>query len=285
MITIDEYKKSQVELNKIQDETEKQNKIFDEEHNANYNKFYDLESKLSERKRTAEHKLTKKRESYRTKVQDKEKPYVEKIQAYKRILIFVEMHKGERDTSFKVYNFDYPRDETGEVIRVQRGNCLDYPDKIEIPYIPMATIKDDKYAKIQAFIVDNDKPKNKYSLIVVGKSIFQEELFKGSRHPYWYGYGCHVSNNNIIIGLQDRPTKEELISYFEKNKAKTLKDYLEEHRQIEKEYEETIRQTDNKEWELAYWENQKDYYENHYSHGTETEEYKKVLKKIKGLKR
>ncbi len=283
MIGINEYKKAQKELNKIQEEYQKQNKIFDEEYNTNYEKFSDLESELSKKKEIAEDKLEEKRESYRTKIQDKKKPHVEKIQAYKRILTLMKVSKDQRDTNFKVYEFDYPRNEKGEVIRVQRGDCLDYPEKIEIPYKPIATIKNDKYAKIQVFIVENDKPKNKHSLIIIGKSIFPEELFSERRHPYWYGVRCQTSYNNIAVGIKDSPTKEELISYFKKSGAKTLKDYLDEHRQIEKEYEEATRQTDNAEWELAYWEDKKDYYEHHYSQETEPEEYKKVLQKIKEL--
>ena len=284
MITIDEYKKAQEELSKIKDEDDKQNKVLDAEHNAVFNKFWDQEQEVSRKKRIAERALQKKRDIHREKIQNREKLHVEKIQAYKRILTFMEISKDGQDTNFEVCKFDYPRDEKGEVIRVLEGNCWCYPERIEIPYESLATLKNDKYAKIQAFIVENNKPKNKYSLIIVGKSIFREKLFSNKLdYPYWYGLRCRTSCNNIAVGVKDRPTKEELVAYFEKNRDKMLKDYFEEHQQIEKEYEEIIEQTANRRWELAYWEDKKDYYENHYVNGTETKEYKAVLKKLKAL--
>ena len=192
----------------------------------------------------------------------------------------MEISKQYEKPEFKVYKHDYPRDEKGEVIHVQRGNCLDYPEEIEIPYTPIDTIKDDKYAKIQVFITENGKPKNKISLSVEGHTIFPEKIIKS---PYSYGYICRTTHTNIMMTMVDRPTKEELEAYYERNKKGILKQFLEEHKKVEQEYENIIANTDNKQWEIAYWNNKKDYYENHYNRGTEQPEYKQVLEKLSEL--
>jgi len=246
-------------------------------------KYRELIWNLEQKKNQEKKKIIDRKIQFEEKIKSEINPHYEQITQFKKILNFMEIQKDKRDLPFEVYKYDYPRDEHGEVIRVQRGNCLDYPEKIEIPYDEIKTIKNDEYAVIKVFIVENDKPKNKLSLVVVGSSIFNKDLFTQRRDFYSYGLSCHTSHNSIQLVIKDKPTKEELLQYLEKHKKNILKDYLLEHDQLEKDYEKTIQLTNNKQWELAYWEDKKDYYENRYSHGIETEEYKDVLKQIKIL--
>ena len=198
------------------------------------------------------------------------------MKAFKRILKFMDIEK-EKELNPLVYFYDYPKDEKGEVIRTKEGN---YPEK-EKQYIdPIETIKNDEFAKISVFICGNRKPKNKYTLCVIGSTILNEDLLKV---PYSYGLDVHTDNANIRSWIRDAPNKKELVTYLEKNKDKILKDFLEEHEKTQEEYKEALEITNCKEWKIAYWENKKDYYENHYSNGTETPEYKAVLKKLKEL--
>lgn len=283
MITIAEYKQAEQELKKIQEEKDKEDKVYSKEKESVYHKFYALERELEQKKRKENERIESKNERFRAKMSTKEIPHVEMMEAYKRILSFMEIKKDKRNLPFEVYKYDYPRDEHGEVIRVQRGNCSCYPEKIKIHYGQKETIKNDEYAVIKVFIVENDKPKNKFSLVVVGSSIFPGDLFTQKRDFYSYGLSCRTDHNTIQLLIKDKPTKDELLQYLERRKESILGDYLVEHGQLEKDYEEAIRLTDNKQWELAYWEDKKYYYEHHYSRGTETEEYKAVLKQIKLL--
>lgn len=282
MITIAEYNQAERELKKIREEENKQDEIFKKEEDVLWTKFNRLEQKLNNQKYKEKHILSRKKEKFKTSIQAREKPHVEKRQEYERILTFMEIHKRETEVKpFKVYYHDYPRDEKGEVIQKLEGNCYCYPEKIEVPYEPIAELKNDKYAVIKAYITQNDKPKNKYTLSIIGRTIFNEKLLE--RH---YSYGCsyHEEYANINIWLADRPTKEELLTYWAKHKDQKIIEFLEQHTQIEKEYEEVIKATDNNMWEMAYWENKREYYEHHYNRGTETKEYRQVLKQLKKLK-
>lgn len=280
MITIDQYRQAERELKKLNAEDTALREQQDKERNALRDKYWKLERNLSDKKGNEEDKLTKRHEKEKEKISKQEQPHVTITNEHSRIMTMMDTSKDYKKPEFKVYKFDYPRDEKGEVIRVQRGNCLDYPDKIEIPYTPIDTIKDDKYAKIQIFITDNGKPKNKFSLSVAGHTIFPEKIIKP---PYNYGYNFNTYYTNIIMNMADRPTKEELKAYYERNKKGILKQFLEELEKVEQEYENIIANTDNKQWEIAYWNDKKDYYENHYLGGTEQPEYKQALEKLSEL--
>lgn len=281
MITISEYKQAERELKKIREEENKQDEIFKKEEDILWKKFNDLERKLRKKKDKEYNTHESKKEKFKTQIKNKEIPHVENIWAFKRILTFMEIHKEETEIKpVRVYYYDYPRDEKGEVIQKLEGNCYCYPEKIEIPYEAIADLKNDKYAVIKAYITKNDKPKNKYTLSIVGRTIFKELL---KDQHYSYGTGYHTEHANINIWLADRPTKEELIAFFErfKKNKNILTEFLEQHAQPEQEYENVIASTSNNMWELAYWNSKKDYYENHYRGGIEQPEYQEVLKQIK----
>jgi len=281
MITIEQYQQAEQELKKLDVADTTLRERQDKETDALRDEYWELEQKLRDRKNSEETKLTKRHEKEKEKISKQEQPHVAITNEHSRIMTMMETSKDYEKPEVKVYKFDYPRDEKGEVIHVQRGNCLEYPDRIEIPYTPIDTIKDDKYAKIHIFITDNGKPKNKFSLSLAGHTIFPEKIIKP---PHNYGYNFNTDHTNIIMTMADRPTKEELKAYYERNKKGILKQFLAEHKEVEQEYENIIANTDNKQWEIAYWNNKKDYYENHYNRGTEQPEYKQVMEKLKELK-
>ncbi len=95
----------------------------------------------------------------------------------------------------------------------------------------------DDYLKVKAFIIGNRKPKNKYSLIVVGKSIFPEEIIK-----YPYGYGMGINNWGHYFALQEvvkeSASVDDLKAYYGKRKDAILKDTITEYEKVKAEYEE-----------------------------------------------
>lgn len=188
------------------------------------------------------------------------------INKVKRILEFMKIKKeGVKNLDFKAYSYyGYPKEK----------NYLK----------PLAIILNDEFKNIQVFIYENDKPKNKFSLCVVGMTIFNTDILEIPK-----SYGLHINKENgyfnIEKGIKDLPTKEELKIYYEKNKDKILNDFLEEHKKAEEEYKEVLNNYINKkDWVKLYLESRLYYYENCYSHGKETEEYKKIKKEIKNLK-
>lgn len=163
----------------------------------------------------------------------------------------------------------------------KNGRYLGWNKYRKVPIDPIKTIKDDGYSIFKLYIVPNKKPVNKYSLIVRGYSIFGD-LLKG------FTFGCisgvNESSCNFYTTIKDAPTQKELLAYIEKHMNKIMTALPSFYDTIVKEYEEAEQLLNEKEWQIFYWEGRKYYYENHYSHGDETKEYKTVLKKLAQLK-
>lgn len=67
---------------------------------------------------------------------------------------------------------------------------------------------DDDYLKIKLFIVENDKPKNKFSLIAMGRCLFGEHLLKLRREYDACVKAGHAYNIEVVI--RDAPSVAEL---------------------------------------------------------------------------
>lgn len=75
-------------------------------------------------------------------------------------------------------------------------------------------IIDDDLLKIKLFIVENDKPKNKYSLVAVGKCAFNKDL---CGLPYSYALPSHEEGwFSLKACIVDRPSIHELKMYLQK---------------------------------------------------------------------
>ena len=187
----------------------------------------------------------------------------EPLQTVKRVLLFKRIQKNGDDAVGHVEVRAYHNKESLII-----GSLSDTPTLV-----------------IDAVLAENGKPKNKYSLLVVGMA-----TFGGMMESQKYGYSAPVDTKgrcNIRMSIRDFPTKGELYAWYEKHKAGILADYIKEHQEIEAEYREVVVKCNTPEWEKAYWKDRKDYYENHYSHGTEQPEYALVcmeLSKLEGLK-
>lgn len=92
----------------------------------------------------------------------------------------------------------------------------------------------DDLLKIKAFIVETPKPKNKYSLYLYGKCLFNSSMIKFS-----YSYGLEVNENDqyeIRADLFSCPTIEGIKQYLKKYKDKILKSEIEQYKKVKKEY-------------------------------------------------
>lgn len=93
---------------------------------------------------------------------------------------------------------------------------------------------DDDYLKIKLFIITNNKPKNRYSLIALGRSLFDDALIK---YPDIY-----IDNlNDLYLRfrlrtiLQFAPAPDELKAWLAKHPM-ILKNTLEQYNQVKLEY-------------------------------------------------
>ena len=147
---------------------------------------------------------------------------------------------------------------------------------------PIDTILDDEYCKIHVYIARNDRPKNCYSLAIVGRNHLGPLMIGEARY---YGNSVDVWGADIEYEPFHAPAEAEIKEWYGKSKHKILKEYLAEYAINKERYEKAIKETMTNEWQILYWEYQKDYYENHYCRGVETPEYKEAIKQLRKAKR
>ncbi len=95
----------------------------------------------------------------------------------------------------------------------------------------------DDYLKVKLFIIENDKPKNKYSFIALGKCLFYEDLLK---LPKSYGLPCYTNGfYGLETVIKDFPSVAEAKNWLNKNKAR-LNFLLGDYDRVKKDYQDTI---------------------------------------------
>ncbi len=269
------YHENKAEINNLNNALEKFREERRKEQRAIEDEIYEKIRVLEDRKYKKIRKIEGKIDREKKRVESIETELAKPIKQVEKILALIEVFKSGHDTNFEVY---YYSDEDEE------GNYIS--DKRKIVISPLEVLADDKYKKVAVYIVPNDKPKNKFTLIIRGKSIFAYyDIFQLRIHSYGWIGGIQDDRCNVEMNLKSLPTEKELSVWFGKNKQNFLKDFFTKHKQLESEYEKAIDLYKNsRAWRVFYWEGRKDYYENHYLHGTETEEYKEVLKELKKAK-
>lgn len=150
-----------------------------------------------------------------------------------------ELHRNIEKVE-RILSFLKPTHRTAEWVDFDEDKveaCRDY--HIE----KIGTFYRDECIKIVAYIVENGKPKNKYSLAIVGRSVFREEQIEGWEHCV-KSYGLNIYTDgffDVETNITDRPTIEEVKAYYEKNKEKILKSQLEQYQEVKKEYLDVLK--------------------------------------------
>ncbi len=154
--------------------------------------------------------------------------------------------------------------------------------KMRTVYSPIDTLIDKSKVVLKAYIVENQKPKNKYSLVVYGDSIYGSKLYNNC----YYISGIHERCVTFGSVLKDFPTEREAQAYYDKlgKTHKNVKEIVGKITTLEY-LEQCVReQTNNVEWEIEYLEHKKQHAEHSYGYA-EREEYKEILKKLETLRK
>ncbi len=127
-----------------------------------------------------------------------------------------------------------------EYFRINTGKVLTIDDTLNLSRYAfqyqesLGYLLDADMMKIKLFIVGNRKPKNCYTLALLGKSAFGEELIKLPK-----SYGLDISSGDgwdIEEGLRDAASAEELKEFATRRRDTILKPLIEEYRKVWKEY-------------------------------------------------
>lgn len=147
-----------------------------------------------------------------------------------------ELHKTIEKVE-RILSFLKPTWRSAEWLDFDEGTVKAYRDRY---CEKIGTFYRDEYLKIVAYIAENSKPKNKYSLTLVGKCFFGE---KQMPFPYAYGLDLAIFGEGFTVAVPviDKPTIEEAKAYFTKNREKILKPTMEKYQEVKKEYLDVIR--------------------------------------------
>ncbi|MDH5634226.1 MAG: hypothetical protein OEY30_00215 [Candidatus Bathyarchaeota archaeon] len=97
----------------------------------------------------------------------------------------------------------------------------------------------DEFLKIKMFIVENDKPKNMYSLVAIGKCQFDRDM---AELRYSYCLPCHAKGwHNLEALIRDLPTIAELKQYWQKHERSIVERLLGKYWMVKTEYLEVLK--------------------------------------------
>lgn len=96
----------------------------------------------------------------------------------------------------------------------------------------LGPVVNDDYLKAKIYILENDKPKNKYSLCIFGKCLFGEDIL---RLPRSYGLpGYQHEHYDLMILLRDFPSVAEAKAWLVRTNVN--QEWLENYKAVKTEY-------------------------------------------------
>jgi len=107
------------------------------------------------------------------------------------------------DVEQKIKHLKYREKIAGKTVQFDDSKAIAHRYELK----PLGLLYEDEFTIIKLFIVGNDRPKNKYTLSMVGNTLL-DGLIKVP-----YDYGCNVDYGNIRRSILSRPTVEELERY------------------------------------------------------------------------
>jgi hypothetical protein len=156
---------------------------------------------------------------------------VETVKEAQIKLLMIEVHHVERI-------LDFLRLDTSQDLNILNTE-IKYPDR-QLHYYRenLGLIYTDKYLNVRLFVLQNDKPTNKYQLVIIGKCLFHEGLLKLPRDYGITGAPWHSSPQQI---LREAPDVRDLRDWWAAHGLSKLQ-WLTEYQKVKEEYE-TILQT------------------------------------------
>lgn len=109
----------------------------------------------------------------------------------------------------------------------------------------------EKYLHIILCIAENNRPKNRYSLVAYGRCAFYPIMdnIRGSYASCHVNMSDHKANPMFDEISYNAPTIEEVQEYAKKNRSSIMLAFLAKYRQTKEEYEDTIRKYTLKDFE------------------------------------
>lgn len=134
---------------------------------------------------------------------------------------------------------DFLRLDAGQDLTINDDEVQPYRSYKDTVKENLGYIFDDDYLKIKLFIIENDKPKNKYALIALGHCLFHDGLLK---LPHTYGvrartpFRCYPE-----LVIKDFPSVPELNNWLKLHRDNVLAEVTGGYEQVKAEYLDIIK--------------------------------------------
>jgi hypothetical protein len=159
------------------------------------------------------------------------------------------------------------------------------------PIEQIGELRNTAFTIIRAYLVENKRPKNKYQVEVVGRTIFSGNKFERDGNdiadlPKNYGSEINASGDNIHTVMGVGATRADALKQWDRSWKKVVEssEWFKSIIKAEAELQEVL---DGKyssvEWQRAYLLSRAKYFEENYSGGTSTPEYQAVVAELGGL--
>lgn len=129
--------------------------------------------------------------------------------------------------------------DTSRDLEIDDGKAKPHAHHEDDYFEPLGYLINDDFLKVKLYIVENDRPKNKYTLEAIGTCIFHEDLI-----DLHYSYGLRLDTSffglSLALSLDHRPTVEEIKQYVEKGKEDIMQLCKGNYDEVKKEYLEVI---------------------------------------------
>lgn len=266
MVTIKEYKNALSQLKTLNKQQKQQEVIIEGEKKAVEDKYWELERKLREKR----DKLASNKHKEVNGMDSKLLKYENKMSVKKQIYNDVCNNVEDIFKMFDILISENKEPTVFDEFPSKEGKCLGL----------LKVLHDDKYKRVFVYLESNNKPKNNVTLKIKIESLFR----------------YHFDAVNIsTMEIRYASTVDELTEWFQRNENDLrwkwgwqeiiyFTNIMEEQFCLEKLYGDVQELWGKKGWRRVYWNYKKDYYENCYSSGTETEEYRDVLEQLRILK-
>jgi len=223
MDLVKQYRENKAKIEAIWAEDEKFIEAKDKEISELERAYRDKKWALEEEERTKVNAMQQEKEEYHEAARKQVEDLHKVIEQVDRILYFLKL---KPDVTWKE-----------EELKAREGKQL----------VRLGALYQDEYLDIRLYIVENDRPKNKYTLFAKGKCAFgspsgwePSNILELPRayDLYLNDYGA---GDNVECVFAHLPTIDDVKQYVAKHPNELMREFLVKYRKVKREYLETLR--------------------------------------------
>jgi len=221
---VKQYKENEAKITEIQTERDNFTKARDQEiYELKYKIYWDKIRALEEERDSEIEKVQKVKEEHEATADGQIDELRKVITKVKRLIYFLKLHPSKEWKE--------------EKISAYRDRHLER----------LGLLYQDEFLDIRLLAAENDRPKNKYTLVAIGRCAFgsQSGWEDSSILELPRAYGSPLNDwdagTNVECVFAPLPTIDDVKQYYAKHRGELMRSFLNEYQKVKQEYLEVIR--------------------------------------------